>query len=288
MSSISSVVVTGGSGRVGRYVVAELLEGYDVTNADITASDASISHLQTDVMDLDSVRRATKGADAVIHLAAIDFDWKAAPEEYIRVNTLGTWNVLQAAAENDVKKVVLCSSVSACGLSEMRPDWTPQALQVDERHELRPAQAYSVSKQVMEVMGRSFAIGASMDVLCLRPLAVVLPETIAEYAAFIDDPDTHWLYYYVHAADVARAFRKAVEVEGLGYGVFFLSADDTSRPEPTLDWYRERIGELPEILNPRLFQTNPRASIFSNRQARELLGWEPTTDFLKLRSEHGV
>ena len=288
MSPISSVVVTGGSGRVGRYVVDELLGGYDVTNADLAASQAPATYLQTDVMDLDSVRRATKGADAVIHLAAIDFDWKAAPEEYIRVNTLGTWNVLQAAAENGVKKVVLCSSVSACGLSEMRPDWTPRALQVDERHELRPVQAYSVSKQLMEVMGRSFATGTSMDVLCLRPLAVVLPETIAEYTAFIDDPDTHWLYYYVHATDVARAFRKAVEVEGLCYGVFFLSADDTSRPEPTLDWYRERIGELPEILNPRLFHTNPRASIFSNRQARELLGWEPTTDFLELRRKHGV
>lgn len=125
-----------------------------------------------------------------------------------------------------------------------------------------------------------------MDVLCLRPLAVVLPETLAEYTAFIDDPKTHWLYYYVHAADVATAFRKAVEAEGLKYGVFFLSADDSSHPEPTLDWYRDHISELPQILNPRTFQINPRASIFSNRNARELLGWEPTTDFLQLRREH--
>lgn len=287
MSRISSVVVTGGSGRVGRYVVDELINGFDVTNADLVDSQAT-AYQNTDVMDLGSVRRATKGADAVIHLAAIDFDWKAAPEEYIRVNTLGTWNVLQAAAENDVQKVVLCSSVSACGLSEMRPDWTPQALQVDERHELRPVQAYSVSKQVMEVMGRSFATGTSMDVLCLRPLAVVLPATITEYISFIDDPATHWLYYYVHAADVARGFRSALEVSDLRYGVFFLSADDTSHPEPTLDWYRQRIGDLPEVLNPRLFRTNPRASIFSNSHARELLGWEPTTDFLELRHQVGA
>ncbi len=288
MPAISSVVVTGGSGRVGRYVVDELAGAFSVTNADLTPSTASVGYAQTDVMDLDAVRRATKAADAVVHLAAIDFDWKAAPEEYIRVNTLGTWHVLQAAAENGVKKVVLCSSVSAGGLSEMRPNWPPQSLQVDERHELRPVQAYSVSKQIMETMGRSFATGTSMDVLCLRPLAVVLPETIAEYTEFIDDPKTHWLYYYVHAADVARAFRKALEAKGLKFGVFFLSADDTSRPEPTLEWYRERIGPLPEIVNPRTFQLNPRASIFSNLHARQLLGWEPTTDFMELRHQHGV
>jgi len=288
VSAVSKVVVTGGSGRVGRYVVDELARAFDVTNADLVKSDADVEYAHADVMDLESVRRVTKGADAVVHLAAIDFDWKAAPEEYIRVNTLGSWHVLQAAAENDVKKVVLCSSISACGLSEMRPEWTPQALQVDERHELRPVQAYSVSKQIMETMGRAMATGTGMDVICLRPMAVVLPETLHEYTAFIDDPNTHWLYYYVHARDVATGFRRALEVEGLKYGVFFLSADDTSRPEPTLDWYRERIGALPEITNPLLFKRNPRASVFANRQARELLGWEPTTDFLQLRAEHGL
>ncbi len=288
MSTPTKVAVTGGSGRVGRFVVDELASAFDVTNVDLTQSDAAVEYIEGDVTDLDSMRRALKGADAVVHLAAIDYDWKAAPEQYIRVNTMGTWNVLQAAAENDLQKVALCSSVSACGLSEMRPDWTPQSLQVDERHELKPVQAYSVSKQIMETMGRSFATGTNMDVLCLRPLAVVLPETIAEYCEFIDNPDTHWLYYYVHARDVATGFRRALESRDLKFGTFFLSADDTSHPEPTLDWYRDRIGALPEILNPRTFQTNPRASIFSNQQARQLLGWEPTTDFPTLRTQHGV
>ncbi|MCG7205097.1 NAD-dependent epimerase/dehydratase family protein [Streptomyces arenae] len=288
MPTPTKVVVTGGSGRVGRYVVAELARTFDVINADRVASDAAVPHVETDVMDLEKVRAVTKGADAVIHLAAIDFDWKAAPEEYIRVNTLGSWNVLQAAAENGVKKVVLTSSISACGLSEMRPDWTPQYLAVDELHENRPTQAYSVSKQIIETMGLSVVRAGGPDVICLRPLAVVLPETFAEFTAFIDDPATRWLYYYVTAQDVARAFRAALETDGLRYGTFFLSAEDTCQPEPTLDWYRERIGELPEIRNPRLYRDNPRASIFSSNHARDLLGWEPTSDFLALRTEHGL
>jgi nucleoside-diphosphate-sugar epimerase len=279
---IKKVVVTGGSGRVGRYVVRELAKSYDVVNADLVADDSGVRHETVDVMDLDALRRVCKGADALVHLAAIDFDWKAAPEKYMRVNALGTWHALQAAAENELSKVVLCSSISACGLSEMRPDWRPRYLQVDEQHENRPVQAYSVSKLLMEKMALSFAHGTSMSVLSLRPLAVVLPETFAQYVEFVEAPDRNWLFYYVTAEDVARGFA-AVLASKVRQGEFFLSAADTSRPEPTLDWYASRFGALPEIPNPRVFELNPRASIFSSAKARDYLGWEPTSNYLEMR-----
>lgn len=280
--NIKKVVVTGGSGRVGTYVLRELVSHFDVTNADLVSGRVETAYVQADVMDLDSLRRAFTGADAVIHLAAIDFDWKAAPEKYIDVNVRGTWHVLQAASEASVKKVVLCSSISACGLSEMRADWRPKTLQVDEDHECRPVQAYSVSKLLMERMGLSFVHGTNMDVICLRPLAVVMPETFAEYVKFVEEPDRNWLFYYVTAADVARGFRAALEAD-LRYGVFFLSATDTSRPEPTLEWYRSRFGEVPLLGNPQVFEQNPRASIFSSAKAKDALGWVASSDYLDLR-----
>lgn len=283
MGKIRNVVVTGGSGRVGEYVLRELTAQYDVCNADLVSGKLDVRHVQMDVLDLDSVRRAVAGADAVVHLAAIDFDWKALPERYINVNVRGTWHVLQAAAEAGVKKTVLCSSVSACGLSEMRANWRPQYLQVDEAHECRPVQAYSVGKRLVEEMGLSFVNGTSMDVICLRPLAVVMEASFADFVTFIDDPARHWLFYYVTAEDVARGFRAALNSEGLRYGVFFLSAADTCRPEPTLEWYRQRIGELPELTVPRVYQQLPRASIFSSSRARDALGWTPTSDFNDLR-----
>lgn len=282
---IRKVVVTGGSGRVGSYVLREIAPHFDVLNADLNPGQVDTRHLKMDVMNLDEVRNAVKGADAVIHLAAIDYDHKAAPERYIDVNVRGTWHVLQAAAEAGVKKVVLCSSISACGLSEMRANWQPQSLQVDERHECRPVQAYSVSKQAMEQIGLSFVNGTTMDVICLRPLAVVMRESFAGFLEFIDEPTRNWLFYYVTASDVARGFHAALKTQGLRYGVFFLSAADTCRIEPTLDWYRERIGALPEIRVPRVFQNLPRASIFSSAQARDVLGWEPSSDFQGLRRE---
>ncbi|GGK57185.1 NAD-dependent epimerase/dehydratase family protein [Amphritea balenae] len=283
--SIKRVVVTGGAGRVGGYVVRQLLKNYEVVIADLVAGDSGVEYVEANVMDLPQLRKAFEGADAVVHLAALDYDWNCAPEEYIDVNVRGTWHVLQAASEAKVQKVVLCSSISACGLSEMRPDWKPTCLPVDESHENKPVQAYSVSKILMEQMAKSFVDGTDMDVICLRPLAVVLDETLEQYLEFVDAPDRHWLFYYVTAEDVATAFDCALKTEGLRYGTFFLSADDTSHPEPTLDWYLETIGDLPEITIPRRFQENPRASVFSSSAAKEVLGWQPTSDFEQLRAK---
>ena len=291
------IVVTGGSGRVGRYVLAELASNFEVVNADLAPASngpnggvaADVEYIATDVMDLEAVRSALKGADAVIHLAAIDYDWNASPEKYIRVNTLGTWNVLQAAQEHGLEKVVLCSSISACGLSEMRPDWAPQYLQVDEEHEIRPVQAYSLSKQIMENMGQAVSRGSDVSVICIRPMAVVLEESLDEFIQFIDNPDLQWLFYYIEAADLARAFRAAVEVEEIKFGTFFISADDTCHPEPTLEWFRRMFhGEAVESDSSRgVFDINARASIFSSNAAKEQLRWEPTTNFLELRERGG-
>lgn len=283
--SIKRVVVTGGSGRVGGYVVRQLLQDYEVVIADLVPGNADAEYAEVNVMNLEQVRAAVKGADAVVHLAALDYDWGCEPEKYIDVNVRGTWHVLQAAQEAGIKKVVLCSSVSACGLSEMRPDWKPQALPIDEQHENRPVQAYSVSKIVMEQMAKSFVDGYGMDVICLRPLAVVLQETIDEYIEFVDAADRNWLFYYVTAEDVATAFDCALKAEGLRFGSFFLSADDTSHPKPTLEWYQEIIGDLPEIKVPRMYQQNPRASVFSSAKAKEILGWQPTSNFEELRAK---
>jgi nucleoside-diphosphate-sugar epimerase len=141
---------------------------------------------------------------------------------------------------------------------------------------------------MMEQMAKSFSDATDMEIICLRPLAVVLPETIDAYIQFVDTKDRNWLFYYIWAADLARAFEAAVNLQGLRYGVFFISADDTSHPLPTTEWYQNIIGSIPEIKNPRWYQENPRASIFSSSAAKEILGWHPSTDFNQLREEYAV
>nr|MBP6623469.1 NAD(P)-dependent oxidoreductase [Alcaligenes sp.] len=70
--------------------------------------------------------------------------------------------------------------------------------------------------------------------------------------------------------------------------VFFISADDSSHPAATTDWYPQIIGAVPPIKNPRWYQNNPRASIFSSSAAKDILGWQPSTDFTQLREEYAV
>ena len=278
------VVVTGGSGHLGWPLLDLLAPDYDLVNADLNDGGGPGEFLRADVMDLEALRSVTKGADAVVHLAGIDLRYDVPSAEFIRVNSLGTWNLLQAAAENGVTKVLLCSSVAAFGLSEMRPDWRPVSLPVDETHERRPVHAYSVSKALVEEMGLSFHRGHGMSVLCMRPLAVINQTNLARFIASIDDPGHRWLFYYVTPEAVARGFRAGLEAEGLGFETFLLGAADSCLPEPTLEWYARQMGELPGRLDRRLYAANPRASVFSSAKARRLLGWEAGSDFLEIRS----
>lgn len=288
------IVVTGGSGRVGRHVIACLASGgHQVINADLAppaegVSDCGATYIRADIMQMDDLRQAFHGADVVIHLAGLDYDWGCPDEAYINVNTRGSWHVFQAAEEALVRRVVLCSSISICGLQEMRPDWKPQCLPVGEGHENRPVYAYGVSKQVAEVMGQSFTRRGTIEVVSLRPLAVVLPETLGQYIDFVDAPGRNWLFYYVTAEDLARAFRAAAEVPGISGESFYIGADDSSHPQPTLDWAAELLGCLPETLDEAHYRANPRASVFSNAKARRLLGWAPTSDFAHLRESHAT
>jgi UDP-glucose 4-epimerase len=280
-------VVTGGSGRVGRSVIDCLAASHDVVNADLQppkhGAPAGVQFIQTDVMDIDAMRRAVAGADVVIHLAGLDYDWGCRPEQFIDVNTRGSWHVLKAAEETGLQKTILCSSISICGLQEMRADWKPQNLPITEAHENRPIYPYSVSKQIIEVMGESFARKGKMEVLCIRPLAVVLPETLGDYLAFVDAPDRHWLFYYITASDLARAFGAAVDVTGLSFESFYISADDSSHPAPTLDWFGKNLGAVPAATDLDHYGANPRASVFGN--AKALLGWAPTSDFNDMRKK---
>jgi nucleoside-diphosphate-sugar epimerase len=283
MTPIRRVVVTGGSGRVGRYVLEELGADYDLLNADLQASSHDVEFARVDVTDLNALRTALTGADAVCHLAGIDYDRPALAEDHLRVNALGSWNVVRAAAEAGVRNVVLMSSVAASGLSEMRPDWQPQYLPVDELHEPKPVASYGVSKLVVEQIGQLAARDSGLAITCFRTVHV-LTDDLHPYLQFIDAPGRRWLFYYVTGEDVARAFRLALESPRAGFGVFYLSAADTSRKEPTLEWYPERVGSLPRV-DHDLYEANPRAAIFGSRAAATAIGWAPTSDFLALRSE---
>lgn len=279
------VVVTGGSGRLGQYVVEQLHNNFEVKVLDLRPPKQNVEFAEANVLDLDTLRKEFVGADAVVHLAAIDFDHQAKPEDYIHVNVQGTWNVLQAANELGIKRVVLCSSISACGLSEANPSFTPEYLPVDEEHPRYPIQAYSVSKQLMENMAASFVRRGDIQVVCLRPMMVLIPENIAPTIARADDQSSRWLFYYITPEDCARAFEAALRATHISSGNFFITAQDSCRAEPTLQWVERVLGKLPEIRDKERYVRDPYASIFSGDKARQELDFVAESrwqDFLKV------
>lgn len=268
-----TVLITGGAGMIGTALARELSGRFEVRVADLRASTEADESVACDVREVGEVRAAVAGAAAVCHLAGLDYGRAEAPEEYVAINVLGAWNVLQAAAEAGCRRVVLASSVCSYGLLDAPEEWAPLYLPVDERHPQRPYEPYSCSKALVEEAGRTWSRAAGLEVVALQPVHVVSPGTVEEYLRFAAGAGRGWLHTYVAAEDVASAFRLALERPVRGYEQFLIGAEDSPFAEPTLEWYAERVGALPEVRPRDAFSRHPRAAVFSSARAEERLGW---------------
>ena len=287
------VLVTGGAGRLGRYVVEELATRCSVGVLDRSDSLSAPIDFHVDILDLEALGRAMRGFDAVIHLAAIDSSVTAAPEVVFDTNVRGTWNVLHAARQAGVGRAVICSSSSAAGIDYTNPRMPPLYLPIDEAHPLRPSQAYGLSKQLDEQIARSVGRSGGMEVICLRPAWVMFPESmrrvmaerrneVAPVAAGRHREPWPLLRSYVAPHDAARAFRLALEMPGVPHDVFIITAADTFEPEPTLAHLDRTYGTPIEVRKPDVYARNPRASAWDITRAREVLGWSPSQDWAAL------
>lgn len=297
------VIVTGGSGRLGRFIADALKGRAQVTTLDIAGPKSNLPHITLNITDLEGLFKAFTGVDAVVHVGALDGHVEAVPEEFMRVNALGTWNVLHAAFEAGVRKVVVASSNSATGLNSTNLHRPPLYLPIDETHPVWPTQAYGLSKLINEVAAESFGNRGAMKVACVRPTYIMFPELVPFLAKRLLDPDnpahakdTHpdpsvsaalqeplgLLRCYVEPKDLARLFQLALEHDGATYEFFYGSARDSCDPAPTLSYVGRVYGRIPEVRKPQIYETNPHASVIDCSRAREVLGWEPTSDWSKM------
>lgn len=282
------IAVTGGRGRLGRYVVAELARRHEVGVIDRAPPDGSFAAV--DVLDGAALADAVRDQEMVVHFAAIDRSVASAPEAIFETNVRGTWNVFHAAANAGVRRVILCSSVSALGLDHSNPGMAPLYLPVDEAHPARPSETYGLSKLIGEQIAAAFARRGEMEVLVLRPTYVAFPEMIPFLAGMAGrQPEREaepqpYLRAYVGPEDVARAFALAAERAYAGIETFHIAAADTFIDEPTLDYLRRIYGGLPTVRKPEVYGEKPRAGVFDIEHARRALGWRPTTSWPELRA----
>ena len=287
----SRIAVTGGSGLLGRYVVRELMADCDVTVIDLKPTPEDVAFVKADMRDLEAVRAALRGHDAVVHLAALDAGIVPQEEAFIDVNLRGTWHVLQAAEEAGAGRVVVTSIVAAVGLGRHNiPPVLPIPLDVN----LAPLDSYGLSKQACEAMARVFVRRGPLEVICLRPCLVAQPEivygiarTAAQQDGTAPPPPASGIGWrelreelsptraIVSPQDVARAFRAALTAPGIRYGTYFVTGPDSCTQRPTIDCVAEGFGAMPELTRPSLYADDPCATAYDLAPALGDLGWEP-------------
>ena len=277
------VLVTGSEGRIGRYLAGVLdgqeysLRGFD-TRAEPQAAGGPIDDRQVgDLRDLSAVRSAMRGVDAVVHLGAIPSN-RGDGEVVMQTNVMGSWNVLQAAQENGVRRVVAFSSINAQGsVLTGRP---PVCLPVDDDYPHHPLSPYQLSKHLGEEICRSFSERHGMITLCLRPTWVTQPRDYTE-AGFGTDPFlATWqpdLWAYVDVRDVADAVVRCLQVEGIMHDCFLLAADDTSAHIPTAELVARHYAGVPwpKVDPARYLAGDPFRGLVDCTRAKVRLGWQP-------------
>jgi UDP-glucose 4-epimerase len=165
------IALTGGRGRLGRYVAAELRRRHEVRIVDRGTPDPAepAPYPPVDVLDDEALAKAFRDHEVVVHLAGIDQSLASAPAAVFETNVRGTWNAFEAAEQAGVRRVVLCSSTSALGLDHTNPSLPPLYLPVDEAHPTRPSSTYGMSKLLGEGIASAFARRGTLEVLILRP-----------------------------------------------------------------------------------------------------------------------
>ena len=298
-------IVTGGSGRLGRFVVDALMGGCALTVLDIAPPQQDVAYVEASILDLGAVRAAIAGHDAMIHLAGYDAGLAPDDKGYIETNIQGAWNVLHAAEEAGLRKVVVASSFSALGLGYDRmPDYLP----VDENHPLRPTDPYGLSKQIIETVAHNFVSRGQLEIVCLRPTLIVRPDREAAILAqlVLPDPDRDPpagtvgaggiepagalspTRGYVRSVDAARCFRMALDHEGAPFDIFNVAAGDTIGRVETLERLKSVFGRVPEVRDPELYARDPYAGALSVSRARDVLGWEAEGDWQTIAARHGA
>ena len=210
------MLITGSSGYIGKAFIDTFGSTYSLRLFGRTCPQGDHEFVQGNVKNIDDVIKASSGVDTILHLAAVTTDTKGINDSaYFETNTLGTLNVLKAAVENKVKKIVYASSVCAVGFRE-----APELIKETSRCEPSDGM-YGYSKYLSERLCEFYAKKYDLKIICLR-FAMILPQH-----KFVVPARAYMPYSMgvVHIDDVIQALNLAVENETINYGVYHVAAD---------------------------------------------------------------
>jgi nucleoside-diphosphate-sugar epimerase len=292
-------LVTGGAGFIGSHLVMRLLERGDTvrvfdnlshsTRANLARVEADLEFIEGDLRDLDAVQRAVARIEVVFHEGALGSVPRsiADPATSFEVNANGTLNVLVAAREAGVRRLIYASSSSVYGR-------TPSAV-MDESMAPAPVSPYAVSKLAAEQMCTAFTRTYGLETVSLRyfnvfgprqnpwsPYAAVIPRFLnalsrGERPTIYGDGKQSRAFTYV--GNVVDGNLRAVDTAGVAGEVFNIAADETTSVNELLCGIASMMGVTadPEYVPARTGDIrDSRASI---AKATRLLNFRVTTSF---------
>jgi len=277
---MTRVAVTGGSGKLGRAVVAELTaHGREVVNLDAVAPrEPAGPFTRVDLTDYGQALEALTAIDsrydrldAVVHLAAIPGPGVAANAATFANNITATYNVFAAARAAGITNVVWASSETLLGLpfDETPPPYLP----VDEDYPARPSTSYALAKHLEEQMAAQFCRWSPrLKMIGLRFSNVMEPADYAAFSGFAADPRLRsWnAWSYIDARDGAQAVRKALDYRATGLEIFIIANADTVMSRDSVGLAAEVFPEI-KVMK----ELGEHETLLSIDKARRMLGYEP-------------
>ena len=271
------IALTGGSGKLGRTVLARLrAEGHEVLNLDRDGTRGP-GFLRIDLTDygqvidtFSGVDDQANGFDAVVHLGAIPAPGIAPDVATFHTNMLSSYNVFQAARRAGIRRIVYASSETVLGLPF---DTDPPYIPVDTEYPARPESTYSLVKHLEEQRAIELVRwDPLLSITALRFSNVMDPEDYAGFDAFQDDATLRkWnLWGYIDGRDGAQAVLKALQSAPPGFERFIIAAADTVMRRPSADLAAE---VFPNVQLTR--EVTGTETLLSIDKARTLLGFSP-------------
>ena len=294
-------VVTGGAGTIGSHVVDQLLAAgarevvviddlsrgrvENLADALATAPD-KVKLVEGDIRDIPLVKQTIAGADVVFHLAALRITRCAAePRVALEVLVDGTFNIIEASVEADVKKVIASSTASVYGLAEEFPT-------TERHHPYNNDTFYGAAKAFNEGMLRSFKAMSDLDYVALRYFNVYGPrmdahgkytEVLIRWMERIEagEPplilgDGQATMDFVDVRDIARANILAAQADVTDTVYNIATATETSLLELAEALQRVMGSTVEPEFGPARSVNSVTRRLADISAAERDLGWKPT------------
>ncbi len=294
---MKKILVTGTEGEVGRALLPQLTKRFDATGFDIKQHAGSMKAIQGDLTYAEDVAAAAEGMDAIVHMAGL-----LCSSDQVRsidLNVKATANVLQAAVDKGVKRVVYCSTVWASGHGLTEP-YVP----IDEKIPCAPVCMYGQTKWMGELMTEWYARMHGLETVIIRFCGYHHVKGYSDEGTIDwEEADIAGLFKryisvghkLMNPVDLGEAFGLAVDKPGIagerfivGLNTPYVAADAEelkSAPAAAIERYYPGV---PALLNQMGIDIAPMSYFFNHEKTCKLLGFRSRHDLGQLAQMHRI